>query len=442
GTIQFRSTEEIAGSDLWIGCEVLDRDYADYDAYKDYLPQLGAKKARLQSGWAKTEKEKGVYDFKWLDAIVDDLISKKIEPWMQISYGNPLYPGGGGISLGEGLPTSEEALQAWENYTRALVKHFQGRVSEWEIWNEADHGYNKSSGLEYANLYYRTAKVVRAVQPNAKLLALSMAGINKPKFVKDFLDFLKEKDAIHLVDVVTFHGYLANPDQGFHYIDSLKNLTHTYDPSIAFWQGETGCPSTLATSGALKQYPWSEKLQAKWSLRRALAHLGRGYPYLHFTISEYVYDRELFSGLNSKGLLKINPDKSIAYAKPAYYAYQNLTALLDHDYTLDTTFSYETKSDYHMSAFSWKHKQSGNMVAIWLDGSKPTENDWYIPLDFQFNGISFKDPVVVDTRTGEVFEFPPDQYKVSEKGTEFKNIPVYDSPLIILDRTNAPIKNL
>ena len=54
-------------NDLTVGCETLDRDYADYHKYKEYLEPLGLRKIRLQAGWAKTEKSKGKYDFAWLD---------------------------------------------------------------------------------------------------------------------------------------------------------------------------------------------------------------------------------------------------------------------------------------------------------------------------------------------------------------------------------------
>ena len=47
-------------NNITVGCETLDRDYANYDCYKEYLTHLGARKIRLQGGWAKTEKQKGV----------------------------------------------------------------------------------------------------------------------------------------------------------------------------------------------------------------------------------------------------------------------------------------------------------------------------------------------------------------------------------------------
>ncbi len=59
GVLSPKSIHEVK-NDLTLGCEVLDRDYADYHQYKEYIVPLGLKKIRLQAGWAKTEKIKGV----------------------------------------------------------------------------------------------------------------------------------------------------------------------------------------------------------------------------------------------------------------------------------------------------------------------------------------------------------------------------------------------
>ncbi len=58
------------------GCETLCRDYIYWDTYKDHVVPLGIKTIRLQGGWAKTEKVQGVYDFAWLDYVIDDALSK------------------------------------------------------------------------------------------------------------------------------------------------------------------------------------------------------------------------------------------------------------------------------------------------------------------------------------------------------------------------------
>ena len=100
----------------------------------------------MQAGWAKCEPEKGVYHFEWLDEIINHIIAQGVEPWLQTSYGNPIYEGGGGIHLSAGFPTSEVALAAWDDWVSAMAERYQGKVKIWEIWNEPDNGRKKLGG--------------------------------------------------------------------------------------------------------------------------------------------------------------------------------------------------------------------------------------------------------------------------------------------------------
>ena len=59
GRLAVRGAKDIKSSKWSVGCETMDRDYADWNAYKHLLEPLGAKHGRLFSGWAKTEQEKG-----------------------------------------------------------------------------------------------------------------------------------------------------------------------------------------------------------------------------------------------------------------------------------------------------------------------------------------------------------------------------------------------
>jgi hypothetical protein len=79
------------GGRLGVGMECLDRDLWDPFPAIPHLKELGIRRVRLQSGWARTEKTKGVYDFEWLDKVVDALEGIGVMPWMSLSYGNPLY---------------------------------------------------------------------------------------------------------------------------------------------------------------------------------------------------------------------------------------------------------------------------------------------------------------------------------------------------------------
>ncbi len=173
GTIKSRSTSEIESSRLTVGCETIDRDHVIWDNYKDYLPPLGVKKIRLQAGWAKCEKIPGVYDWKWLDEIIDFAVANNIEPWLQPSYGNPAYQGGGGINLLNSIMTSEEAWAAWDRWVEALATRYKDRVKEWEIWNEPDHPGQNITPETTAHLNIRTAEIIKRIQPYAKIAGLS-----------------------------------------------------------------------------------------------------------------------------------------------------------------------------------------------------------------------------------------------------------------------------
>lgn len=82
GTLKPKKSSDVKFSPLGVGFEKLDRDAFDPEKAYDKIADLGVKWVRLQSGWAKTERQKGVYDFEWLDKIVDNLISRGLRPWV------------------------------------------------------------------------------------------------------------------------------------------------------------------------------------------------------------------------------------------------------------------------------------------------------------------------------------------------------------------------
>ena len=171
GRLQTRTSDQVKSSKWSVGCETLDRDYADWDSYKDLLPMLGVKRARFFSGWAKTEQEKGVYDFAWLERQVRECAAMGVTPWVCLSYGNPVW--GSDFRLGmrvKQVTDDPDAFAAWLRYVKALVARCGDVVDTWEIWNEP---FNQAEA--YAELFYRTAKAVREVQPSATIVCAALA---------------------------------------------------------------------------------------------------------------------------------------------------------------------------------------------------------------------------------------------------------------------------
>ena len=70
------------------------------------------------------------------------------------------------------------------------------------------------------------------MQPDAKIIALSIAGVGNTKFVDGFFQYLKNNGDVKWVDVITFHGYPQNPDNGFDSVEKLINTAKKYNRKL------------------------------------------------------------------------------------------------------------------------------------------------------------------------------------------------------------------
>lgn len=425
-------------NDLTIGCETLDRDYADYEQYKDYLTTLGMKKIRLQAGWAKTEKVKGVYDFEWLDRIMDDAESRGLTVFLQASYGNPIYNRGGTPYLKGGWPSSQEALEAWDNWVLAMAKRYKNKAIEWEVWNEPD--INKEQIKDYksiVDLNIRTAEIIKSVNPNAKIAALALALIENTELVENCLKEFKEKGKLDIFEWITYHQYVYRPEDMYPMVDRLKEVVSRYSDKIILRQGESGAPSEPGYAGALSNYDWDETSQAKWNLRRIFSDHGRDIPSGVFCLSEFIYEKgDAFSTKNVKGILQINDKKEVVRPKLAYSVMQNLVAaydMLSHRLTPEG-ISVKTDKSYSLFYYDDTKSMTGfNSIIFWFDGEIPSGTNNPVPTDFVVKGGKFETPVLVDFLTGEVRKITKSNVIREGDNIVFKDIPVYDSPLMITD---------
>ena len=450
GTLAPRSVKDIRSSNWTLGCEVLDRDFAKFDEYKLFLAPLGIKKIRLQAGWAKCERTKGVYDFSWLDHQVDFALANGIAPMLETDYGNPVYEGGGGWDLAGGFPTSEEGLAGWDAWVDALSKHFSGRVKDWAMWNEPDIGTPKKTPAAIAAFNVRTAKIIRRNVPNAYIAGLSLAR-NKAEFLDECLKEMGED--VKLFDSIIYHGYAPAPESSYEQVEAQKAVLAKYNPAAKLRQGENGCPSEMATRFALSRIPWSEYSQAKWDMRRMLGDLGHDVESSVFTICDFNHTgREI----NLKGLLRANENKEVIAVKRAYYAVQNVTSVFDDTLTRVVDSGFSTK-DGTVCTYEYRKADGARVFVFWtcadgltkvgkpknVTGETDTTVNYVRPGDdfttrphvFKWTGAPLKDPVWVDLFTGRIYEFPRKDMLVHSNGVTFVNVPVYDSPCLLTERT-------
>ncbi len=456
GKVKPLSKDAVKCERFGIGLEKLDRNTFDPSKTYDYIAELGMKYVRIQSGWMRTEKEEGIYDFKWLDEIVDNLRSRGMQPWMCLCYGNPLYTEMAKEVYGAvGCPpiATERERNAWAKYCKAVAEHFRGRVDMYEVWNEPDgkwcwkHGV---SGKEYGEFCIATAKAVKEACPEAKILGGSFCiWENGFSWLEDAL----QSGMYKYIDAITYHEYTIDELHIFERVSSLRALLEKYG-DIKIIQGESGSPSSSKGSGALHTGAFTPEKQAKLILRRAIVDMMTGVWFSSiFTtvdmieaLNGTVGDLSSYLDYGYFGLLGANFDEN-GFAvgnytpKPSYYAYQNFCGLFGDGaelcempiiflpkWTERQMCVDQKRSDLITAGF--KKKNGSKAFVYW----KPTHL-----LSTTFDGlVSFQsagllgDVKLVDMMTGEVYKIPDDMAVALGRGVlDFRHLPVRDYPLVL-----------
>ncbi len=437
GTLKPKSVREIATSRWTLGCETIDREYSDYDAFKEYLPPLGIKRIRLQGGWARTEKDPGIYDFAWLDHIIDDARARGLEIWLETSYGNPAYPGGGGRTLSGGFPTSEEALKAWDRWVELMATRYNGRVRDWSVWNEPElRNANRPETIFDFNI--RTAEILKRVIPGARIASLSVCAPNKT-IVEPFVRTLAERGKQDLFTWVVYHHYTKNPDEKYDAVIEAREIIRRHAPNLRLWQGEAGVQSEWCAAGALSKHPWTELTQAKWDARRMLGDIGHGSDSSVFTAADLDYRTTSFhNGLVRYGLIKTAGAAEgfrVLKVKMAYYAVQNVVSVFNDALEWIPDYPCALQCAKPLAVFGHRDVASGRQVCVFWDKSGvPSDRNDTVSATLTIAKGRFEEPVWVDVITGGIYEIPPEKVARDGDRVVLKDVPVYDAPAFIADK--------
>lgn len=457
GKIAPKASKDIKKSIIGLGFEKLDRDVFDPEKSYDFVAKSGVKWARLQSGWQRTEKEKGVYDFKWLDKIVDKMLEIGVEPWLCLCYGNSLYTESAKTVFGAvGCPPvkTEEERKAWSNYVKATVTHFKGRIRYYEVWNEPDgrwcwkHGPN---GEELGSFTIETAKACKEADNDCKVVGFATCLTDK-----DYLEAAAKTGCLDYVDAISYHAYACN-EKGFNDIYcSYKNFLESKGKSISIIQGESGTQSRPDGCGALAGGAWTPLKQSKFLLRHLLCDINN-----QVEIASYFSCMDMIEALNGTvgdvnsyldygyfGVIGADFDENGRSTgeytpKMSYYALQNLCSVFCEDYEITDIGAegvinpsrlllandYDFDKTYH---FCVKKPNGSAALVYWIPKDILTETI-ETTVSIKIKKEEVKGEIrLTDMLTGYIYEIPKTILNTDDVGyLYFKNLPATDSPLMI-----------
>ena len=477
GKINPKNSSEITSSPFGIQAGTLE------DSLVARAAEIGVKWTRLGASWPSIEKEKGVYSWEETDKAFEVALKNGITPFITIGGGNELYsklttyddPKLAEIYGYRPEPPIKDpvAMAAFLDFTTAVVERYKDKIDYWEVWNEPNHrNYWGSTpdGKEYGQLLVETAKLIKEIDPESKIIGGSMAGID-PQFTEDFLSVGSNK----LIEIISYHNYGAVPEERVYAAIELWEVINKYNPNIELWQGECGYPSHSSTRDFRGRAPWGLNIQAKWLLRQSFvdvyyckATLSNYFKLVHtsgkgdnkertnlrpidkiFGYPERGGSRVRTWGVNEKCLLT-NPELD---EKPAFYAYQSLCAVWQPAYKpneveykvdiVDEGIFYGISEDDAFPSVpliaTFTDDKGNNLVAWWLPWNAQENVDKLATVNITLEGIQFSNPVLVDLLSGNVYDARENVLN-QDNGCSIKNISLADYPLLMVEKASLEIQ--
>ena len=257
-------------------CTHFGQNKGDVQANLQLIRHTGANSIRDEVFWQGVEHQRGQYAIpKNSEYYVTTSVAMGLRPLLCLDYGNSLYDHGD-------KPTSDEAIEGYARYAEFVVRHFKGRVSIYEIWNEWDGGVGKTTpGSPQA--YVKLLKVVyprlKKIDPDLVVVAGGVSGgAVRSRFLREML----ELGALSSADGLSFHQYIFSskgtgrtPEALIDNINRVEATVRSYngDKQFPLYLTETGWPTQTGPEGTSPD-------EAANFLARTIM-LARTLPFLH-----------------------------------------------------------------------------------------------------------------------------------------------------------------
>lgn len=313
------------------------------------MDKAGIRYIRDGISWHKVEKAKGVFDFTRSDEWVNDAASKGMQIVSLLCFSNSLYNGGLDVKTG---PFTQEQLDGYVNYVKQVVSHYKGKISAYELWNEPNISFwlPEPNVMDYARLVKAASLAIRSIDPEATIIAGSVATQNGP----GYLDSMFLQEVYPYIDAVSFHPYVYpnNPDKNYETtLKSYTNITKKYggwkDQNLT----EIGWPTSTDARGV------SEELQSVYLTKQYLISAANGirqsaiYDFRNDG-TDPTYTEDNF------GIVRID-----RMPKPALVAVRQINQAL-----ADAYYVGELNAGSQVKAYLWKKGQEYVIVAWSLSG--------------------------------------------------------------------------
>lgn len=470
GNLPHRHAKDLGSSALCAGLEGYSSFVLGVTNTIERLGEAGVKQARLLMRWNAFEKEKGVYDFTELDAVLDLCEKTGIQIWLTLG-GTPWFyipgctPDGAitnyveGATMEGALLSDDAKYKARKVTTRrvdlgreaayfhkvmpqylqavsALAAHVKGRVRHFEYNNECEASFRRNGedgwhavGTDAAakalvDCFAEVRKAVCAQIPDAEFSA-SFCALSSAYF-----PCLARYGFADLVDFYDYHGYERTPETMVEEsIAQARALFVRRDGKpLRVMMGESGRASGI--SGRFSTH--TEYGQAKFTARRLL--------------------NDLYNGCETISLFSVGSDRYGYFRKESqtpklgYYVMQGLGWLMDgmkpapQYYVRYNTIGrqeFTPQMPYTCSKRVAFDRKGVPVIALWtpehLDINQQRLDGRLLIVTDGVREHLLPNPVIIDPIRRKVWDCRELVYRNPHGDDEFRSFPLLDYPLIVTD---------
>ena len=246
--------------------QLIDFQYLTRTHFSKVPGVKGAYWIRVWIPWGAVEKKEGVFDFSYVDKIIEGAQSQNLivlitilpfAEWDQNKchigeeyYGNIPMPEGK-TRMKVGKPCN---MSAYKRFLRKLVERYDGDsvddmlglkypVKYWEIMNEPGMNGSDPSGLkffygssrDYLDILKASYEAIKEADPDAKVVMGGMAGM-----LKRFIDFWDPimSEAKNYFDIANIHSIDTREDREDLYILEFKEFLKKHGAEKPIWVTE------------------------------------------------------------------------------------------------------------------------------------------------------------------------------------------------------------
>ncbi len=204
----------------------------------EVLSQCGVKWIRAWWGWGMCEKIQGQFDWTEYERQFAAVSGAKMRvmPCLLRYYTNWEHAWAGSLATIQ-QPPAPNMMDEWGKFAGKVARHFAGRVTAYEIWNEppTDNGGVITPKI-YAQILEEASPAIRRSDPQARIVGF--AGVDLP-YMKSTL----ELGVGPLMDIVSEHSYgqLETPEAGLPArMKEVRDLLRAAGAEKPIWHTEQG----------------------------------------------------------------------------------------------------------------------------------------------------------------------------------------------------------